>query len=155
MIGSALADILNLTPTRISQLTKDGIFTRHSSGGYDLEECVRVYCRLSKTGPTTAAMAAAKLRRAEADARLAESHAAAAEGRTIAVSEVEQIMAEIGAAVAGAMKSMRQSLPEHLAGLNAEKIAVILEADIRRVMALIYDSHLTSFKGCHDHSTDR
>ena len=142
MNAAHLADILNLTPTRISQLTKDGTFTRHSSGGYDLEECVRVYCRLSKTGPTTAAMAAAKLRRAEADARMAESSAAAAEGKTIAVSEVVEIVGEIGAAVAGAMKSMRQSLPERMAGLDAAKISAVLDAEISRVIALIYESRI-------------
>jgi hypothetical protein len=144
MTGSALASILNISAARISQLTKDGTFTRHHSGGYDLEECVRAYCRLSKTSPTTAAMAAAKLRKAEADARLAESTAAAAEGKTIAVSEVVEIVSEMGAAVRAALLSFHRILPERLVGLDAQQISVVVDAEIRRVMQVVYDANLPS-----------
>jgi hypothetical protein len=155
MTGRTLAEILNITPTRVSQLSNDGTFTQHQSDGYDLEECVRAYCRLSKTSPTTAAMAAAKLRKAEADARLAESTAAAAEGRTIAVSEVVEIVGEMGAAVRGALLSFHQILPERLVGLDAQQISVVVDAEIRRLMQIVYDSNFPTHENCYDARSDR
>ncbi|MEY5019028.1 MAG: hypothetical protein RLZ22_116 [Verrucomicrobiota bacterium] len=144
--GAHLAEVLNLTPARISQLTNDGTFNRRQ-GGYDLEECVRAYCRLAKIGPTSAAMAAAKLRKAEADARMAESMAMAAEGKTIAVIEVESLVAQMGAAVRAALLSLRQTLPERLTGLDAQEVSVELDKEIRRVMQIIYDCNLPTHEG--------
>jgi hypothetical protein len=92
-------------------------------------------------------MAAAKLRKAEADARMAESMAMAAEGKTIAVIEVESLVAQMGAAVRAALLSLRQTLPERLTGLDAQEVSVELDKEIRRVMQIIYDCNLPTHEG--------
>lgn len=140
--GKEMTEIFGITKGRVSQLAKEGVFIRAGETGYDLKESVRNYLRLSRTAAASAPLIKAKVAKAEADARVAKIAADIAERESIKVSEVESIVEEIGVTIRGTLLSMRQTLPERLAGLNAENIALILDEEIARIMRLLYDSKI-------------
>ena len=145
-----MSGLFGLSKGRISQLTTEGVFVKDGQG-YDLKASVKNYLRLAKTAAASAPLIKARIARAEADARKALIEADLAEGAAVKIDVVEALMSEVGAAVRGSLMSFRNTLPERMSGLNAEAIAAILDEEMRRVMALIYESNLTRGKGCHDH----
>jgi phage terminase Nu1 subunit (DNA packaging protein) len=149
-----MTELFGLSKGRVSQLTSEGVFIRNGEG-YDLKASVKNYLRLAKTAAASAPLIKARIARAEADARKARVEADLAESVAVKIDVIETAIAEIGASVRGALLTFRNTLPERLAGLDAGKIAAVLDEEIRRVMGLIYKSHLTSGKGCHDHPSDR
>ena len=145
-----MMDLFGLSKGRTSQLTTEGVFVKDGQG-YDLKASVKNYLRLAKTAAASAPLIKARIAKAEADARKALVEADLAEGAAVKIDVIEAAMAEMGAAVRGALLSFRTTLPERLSGLSAEAIAAILDEKVRHVLALIYESNLTSGKGCHDH----
>jgi phage terminase Nu1 subunit (DNA packaging protein) len=149
-----MTELFGLSKGRVSQLTSEGVFIRNGEG-YDLKASVKNYLRLAKTAAASAPLIKARIARAEADARKARVEADLAESVAVKIDVIETAIAEIGASVRGALLTFRNTLPERLAGLDAEKIAAVLDEEIRRVMGLIYKSHLTSGGGYHDDRANR
>ena len=136
-----MMDLFGLSKGRISQLTTEGVFIKDGQG-YDLKASLKNYLRLAKTAAASAPLIKARIARAEADARKALVEADLAEGAAVKIDVIEAAMAEMGAAVRGSLMSFRNTLPERLSGLSASGIAAILDEEVRRVMALIYESRI-------------
>lgn len=74
---NALASLIGITPTRVAQLDREGVFVRVARGKYQLQDAVKAYCsRLRQTAQGGATSSAAdevrRLRAHELRLRIAE-----------------------------------------------------------------------------------
>jgi phage terminase Nu1 subunit (DNA packaging protein) len=138
--GKEMAEIFGLTKGRVSQLAKEGVFVKRDEYNFDFKQSVKNYLQLSKTAASSAPLIQAKIAKAQADARVAKIAADIAERNTIKISDAEDVLAQIAGKIRAELLAMRQTLPERLAGLDAGKIASIIETEVPKIMESIYQS---------------
>lgn len=145
MLGAkALANVLGVTPNRVSQLRKEGILT--ASGHplqYDLAESVQSYVRYSveaaKSKPPEDADAEKKKLRAEADykeakARQEELKLAELEGRMHSAEDVERATTELVYAVRSAVLAMPGRVAVDAAGRSAAEVSDVVRREAHAVL---------------------
>ena len=148
------------TPTvNISKLARDHITSRETirklrTAGIDLNDTAAIKAalassRASKRSPAETiagngeSFAAAKTRRARADADRAEIIAKREAGAVIAVSDVEIMMATLGAELRARLLSMRSDLVVELEGLSGSQIYKALDRRITELLSSIHMKSLT------------
>lgn len=127
----AIADILGVEDRRIQQLVAAGtIPTPEVRGEYLLIPCVRAYCDFLRGVSTsiTKQMAAENLKKAQADAEMAQMDRDYKKERILRVSEVNEAYQEFGAAVREEIASLeiphkaKIALAKALGEMAVEKI---------------------------------
>ncbi len=138
-----LAEILGVTTARITQLKQASVAIPIGRSHYDLRESCRNYIGTLKTNATSKAAAEARLAKLKAEARIAATKADEAEGRTVPVADVHELMIRLGSEMRSRLLEWRASLPHQLEGRDAQAIHQILGA---RVIELLEDIHSAAGK---------
>jgi phage terminase Nu1 subunit (DNA packaging protein) len=136
-----VASLLNLTPRRIQQLSKDGVIPKPERGRYHLAGCIRGYIAfLQKSVDAAKAKAAQpvivdlqreRARKTAAEAELAEMELAVRRGDFVAVSDYEAALARVLDRLMARLRAMPVRL-SHLgdeceAAVESEVEAVVVE----------------------------
>ncbi|GLK54339.1 phage terminase Nu1 subunit (DNA packaging protein) [Methylopila capsulata] len=129
-----LADLLDLTPTRVQTLVRQGIIPQTSRGRYDRRDAVRAYSadmrkRAAGRGSANPEWTAAKTRAAEAQAVKLETANALARGDLLSAADVKAEWALILTDVRAAMLAVPSRLPE----LDRAAVARV-DAEIRAAL---------------------
>jgi phage terminase Nu1 subunit (DNA packaging protein) len=120
-----LADLLQLTPARISQLAKQKVFSGRKSGRnvlYDVRASVHAYITLLRSGSEDSSGTYLDDEYKRWRIRKVKAETLERERRVISREEVAEHGAIIGAVVKGVFDEMTGDLPGQLSGLNEQEI---------------------------------
>ena len=143
--GKALAQWLDLSDMRVSQLASEGVLTREGKGAYPLRKCVRQYCvysrGVSRGSDTAQAERAARTRLANVSAELKELEHSEKTGELLQAATVHQQ----DAALAGILSNNLLSIPDRIAPVLAAetddgKIYDLLFEEINRSLGDVVDA---------------
>lgn len=120
-----LAEILGVSPRRVTQLVAEGHIHKDGVGKYDIRQCVQDYIRFSSGTKEDEDIAEARRRKAVADAGLAEIELKETAGELVSAEEMQAAVE----ADYGRLRSHLLALPSKLAPLVVGKKsnAVIVE----------------------------
>lgn len=110
MTGKALAELFELTPRRVQQLAKEGVFPKIARGRYPLEECVRGYVNYWKERAegrfTETELDQARLAREQLEVRKRAIEVARAEGSVVSLQDHEEVLGKLLVGVRGVVLSI-------------------------------------------------
>lgn len=128
---SEIADLLLLTPQRITQLVKEGM-PRTDRNEYPLKPCVSFYIEYLRKQSTSGSIAQEKIKLYRAKAKKAELEVMALENAIIPVDEAKQQFFELLTKI----KTLFLDMPGKLAPVLAEKNSAYIKAQIEKTILL-------------------
>lgn len=138
--GSELADILGLTPTRITQLAKEGM-PRLPQGGFDLRAAAGWYCSKLRNQAESARseLAAGRARLATARATREELALAVEQGELVRADEVRDSAFTVSRLCRDNLLTIPDRLSSILVGLSEHEAHALMMAEIRRSLTAFAD----------------
>lgn len=138
--AAQVANLCNLTARRVQQLAKDGVIPRAGRGRYPLVAAVRAYVRYLQEivdgrprTPQDATLNAARARKMNAEAELAELELARARGLMVTVPDYERALGAVLDRLVGRLRA----LPARLTHLG-EAVEVEAEAEVEAIVTELH-----------------
>ncbi len=139
-----LAEMLSVTPRRVQQLAKEGIFPRASQGRYDAVTCVSAYIRRigGGTDPVSAKRLREDLMAAKLEAQRLENEAT--KGTLIGKAGAERIMFTWARGLRDAILNFPVRTSAQIGaelGVPAVKVNAVLERKLKLLLTDLADRH--------------
>lgn len=132
-----LADLLGISPTRVTQLGRDGIVEKVSRGRYAAEGSIRAYCHHLRTAASGRELprdiTAERVRLVREQANAVSLKNALARGEMVEAVAVEREWSDVLRGVRAAMLAISSRVRQRLPALTAADVAEI-DAEIRAAL---------------------
>ena len=125
-----LADLLEITPRRVQQLAKEGVFPKLDRGRYPLVECVRAFVKYWKDRAdgrfADNELDAARLQREHLDIRKRAVEVAKAEGSVVAAEDHDEVIWKLLASIRSVVLALPGSWGSRVVGIETPVEGLLL-----------------------------